>query len=190
MCGQIPTLNTSDPSSSSSLQTYFRDKKHPSSVLPPSSTPKDSIASVSIAPPPSTDPFQLPVGANLQGLTKSQRLFSVATRIDVRSLTISTDDEFYLFMAMRAERGWASFKMTAHKWVTETDLYNTRLEEVDRKASRTTVRKNPRALMDQLIAIEVKVIERLASGNYKCKHFSTYIISFMNNADPHLLKPI
>ena len=115
--------------------------------------------------PTSVNVFQLPVGPEFERLTKSQRLFSLATRTDVRSLEISGDTEFFLFMEMRAERQWASFRMTPHKWVTETNEYNARLHKQDAKA----IQKNPRALMDKLIVIEVKIMERIATNNFNCK---------------------
>jgi len=71
------------------------------------------VASSSTTPSKTIDAFQLPVSPDLQQLTPSQRIFSIATRTDIRSLTISGDVEFYLFMQLRAERGWATFKMTS-----------------------------------------------------------------------------
>ena len=118
----------------------------------------------------STDVFQLPVGPEFKKLTRSQRLFSLATRTDVRSLEISGDCEFYLFMAMRAERQWASFRMTPQKWVTETMEYNSRLQKEDPMA----IAKNPRALLDKLIAMEVTIIDRVATNNYKCMYTPWY----------------
>jgi hypothetical protein len=55
--------------------------------------------------------------------------------------------------------------MTPHKWVTETNEYNARLHKQDAKA----IQKNPRALMDKLIVIEVKIMERIATNNFNCK---------------------
>jgi len=136
----------------------------------------DRGAAISNQPAPSTiaststDIFQLPVGPELKKLTRSQRLFSLATRTDVRSLEISGGAEFYLFMEMRAERQWASFRMTPHKWVTETMEYNSRLQKRDP----TAVTKNPRALLDKLIAMEVKIIDRVATNNYKCMYAPRY----------------
>ena len=98
------------------MQDFFKDQK----VIPPASA----------NPPPAKlpiDAFQLPVSQDLQPLTKSHRIFSIATRTDVRSLTIFGDIEFFLFMKMRAEWKWASFMMTSHKWVSETAEFNARL---------------------------------------------------------------
>jgi len=75
-----------------------------------------------------------------------------------------------LFMAMRAERQWASFRMTLQKWVTETMEYNSRLQKEDP----TAIAKNPRALLDKLIAMEVTIIDRVATNNYKCMYTPWY----------------
>ena len=156
------------------LQAYFRDRR--GSISQPAKKPGTPTHAVTNVPASassnilkSVDIFQLPVSPDLQGLTKSQRLFSVATRIDVRSLTITGEAEFYLFMEMRAERGWASFKMTPHKWVVETANYNTRLEELNRRAGQLFIAKNPRALLDKLAAVEISVMSRLATQDFKCE---------------------
>jgi hypothetical protein len=137
------------------LQDYFKDKK----VTFSSTTLSQKSA------PTSVNVFQLPVDPEFERLTKSQRLFSLATGTDVRSLEISGDTEFFLFMEMRAEHQWASFRMTPHKWVTETNEYNARLRKQDAKA----IQKNPRALMDKLIVIEVKIMERIVTNNFNCE---------------------
>jgi hypothetical protein len=127
----------------------------------PPTTPVD-------ASPTSADVFSRPVDPKFEKLTRSERLFSLATRTNPRSLDISSNVEFYLFMEMRAERGWASFKMTSRKWVNETAEYNKRLTEKNRKAGLPTIEKNPRALLEKLTTIEAKVLERVATGNYTC----------------------
>lgn len=121
---------------------------------------------------PAADIFNLPVGPELQKLTKSQRLFSLATKVDIRSLKISTNIEFYLFMDMRSEEQWTSFKMTSRKWVTATDEYNRRLEDSNKKERCETFKKNPRALLDKLIEIEVSVLKRLVTQKFTCKFTS------------------
>jgi hypothetical protein len=129
----------------------------------------------------STDVFQLPIGPEFKKLTRSQRLFSLATHTDVRSLEISGDIEFYLFMEMRAERQWASFRMTPQKWVTETMEYNSRLQKQDP----TAITKNPRALLDKLIAMEVKIINRVATNNYKFMYAPSYQFNHLLTATFH-----
>lgn len=72
-------------------------------------------------------------------------------------------------MKMRAERGWASFKMSPQKWVVETAAYNTRLNELEKNKEIRTIPKNPRALVDKLMAIEIKVMYCLTTKDYTCK---------------------
>ena len=55
------------------------------------------------------DVSQLPVSPEFKKLARSQRLFSLATHTYARSLEISSNDEFNLFMAMRTERQWVVF---------------------------------------------------------------------------------
>jgi len=137
------------------LQNYFKDTK---AIAPPAAKPLTSSSTTNV--------FHLPVGPEFAKLTKSQRLFSIATQTDVRSLKISGNIEFYLFMEMRAEHQWASFRMTPPKWVVETREYNTRLQRRDANA----IHKNPRALLDKLIEMEVKILERITTNNFKCMY--------------------
>jgi hypothetical protein len=158
VCRQIPT--TVIPTAGN-IQAFFKDIKAITGTSTNKPTPKSKAAGV--------DVFHLPVSPDLQRLTKTQRLFSISTRTDIQSLTILGDIEFFLFMEMRAERGWASFKMTSQRWVTETTEFNLRLEKKNEAENRQTIKKNPRALLDKLLAIEVKVLERIAMNNYKCE---------------------
>ncbi|KAH9952137.1 hypothetical protein B0H21DRAFT_684053 [Amylocystis lapponica] len=121
---------------------------------PASSAPKVS-ASLPNLPP-----------VTISGDTPSQRLFSIATGIHPRSMTISSNDEFYLFMDLRNEKKWASFEMSPRKWVIAANEYNTRLEAFNRSKGASTIRKTPRALMDKLGEIEPKILARIASGRY------------------------
>lgn len=72
-------------------------------------------------------------------------------------------------MTMRAERQWASFKMTPLKWVMETKAYNERLEAANAKSNEkmVTIAKNPRALLDKLISVETDILERIAKQDFK-----------------------
>ncbi|KAG1777240.1 hypothetical protein EV702DRAFT_1005393 [Suillus placidus] len=90
--------------------------------------------------------------------TRSQRLFSIATGINPRSLTIQHSDEFYLFMNMRAEFKWLSYQMTSKRWVQATEEYNRRLVE---KMGRSVIQKNPQALLRALGDIEPKLMNRI-----------------------------
>ncbi|KAF8173269.1 hypothetical protein BJ912DRAFT_1065323 [Pholiota molesta] len=114
-------------------------------------------------------PLTLPPALRDEGLTPSQLLFSLGTSIDPRALHITEDNEFYLFMDMRAEFQWTTFGMTVSKWASATSVYNERLEELGRKKMLKIIKKNPRALMDKLNEIEPKIRERLSTRNYKSK---------------------
>jgi hypothetical protein len=65
-------------------------------------------------------------------MTLSQHFFTIATRIDARAMHITSNVEFQLFMDLRAEFGWISFKMTPKQWAAATETYNNRLQEKNR----------------------------------------------------------
>ena len=125
-------------------------------------------------PPAHTISSSLPL-ANVPKLTRSERLFSVTTHVDTRSMSIRDDDEFYLFMDMRAENKWVSFSMTPRKWVAATRSYNARLEALNLANRRITVAKNPRALADMLGEIEGRITNRILTNNFVCKLSWLYI---------------
>jgi hypothetical protein len=102
-------------------------------------------------------------------MTRSQHFFTIATRIDARAMQISGDTEFHLFMDMRAEFGWISFRMTPKQWALVTKTYNTRLEEKNRANGLETVKKNPQALLRKLGDIEVAVMNHVAKNDFKCE---------------------
>ncbi|EGO27964.1 hypothetical protein SERLADRAFT_406875 [Serpula lacrymans var. lacrymans S7.9] len=103
---------------------------------------------------------------NMPSISHSQRIFSIFTGIDPRSLVILTDREFYLFMDMRYQHKWVSFSMSAQKWVDATEMYNVALEELCTREGIDIVRKNPRALFDKLGDVETAIIERMSTNNY------------------------
>jgi hypothetical protein len=74
----------------------------------------------------------------MTGLTRSQSLFPTLTGINVHALSIETSDELFLFMDMRAELGWVSYK---NRWVLATANYNLRLEALNPR--RTYIPKRP-----------------------------------------------
>lgn len=80
-------------------------------------------------------------------------------------------------MQLCPEHGWASFKMTSHKWVAETAEFNARLEKCNAEANHQTIRKNLYALLDKLLAIKIKVMDRIATNNYKCECPLTVCVS-------------
>ncbi|KAF9525245.1 hypothetical protein CPB83DRAFT_870915 [Crepidotus variabilis] len=102
-------------------------------------------------------------------LTRSQLLFSVGTQVDVRSLSINSNLEFYLFMEMRDEFRWTSFGMTSHKWVSAVKIYNQRLVQRGKDEGVAVMAKSPRALMDKLSEIETRIFERVSTNNFKSR---------------------
>ena len=131
-------------------------------------SPRDSSMSSLVLQPLPTPPA---------GLTRSQLLFSIGTAMDVRSLAVQGDTEFYLFMEMRAEFQWTSFMMTSQKWVSATHIYNERLEQQTRVRGVLFIKKNPRALMEKLGEIEPKISKRLLTKNFKCLSFSSFDVT-------------
>ncbi|KAF7973294.1 hypothetical protein HWV62_15675 [Athelia sp. TMB] len=159
------TAGESGSSIKKTIDRYFPGTKTLS--VTPTSTTKPSSTLVQAKATGSVDVFSLPVDKSLQNLTKSQRLFTLGTGINVRALKISGDIEFFLFMTMREERQWASFKMTPTKWAVETKLYNTRL--VEYPGSTAVVLKHPRALLEKLSAVQTDIIKRLRKNDYKAR---------------------
>jgi hypothetical protein len=100
------------------------------------------------------------------GQTRSQRLFSISTGIDPRSLTFQSSDEFYMFMDMRAEFKWLSYQMTSKRWVLATEEYNCRLMK---KNGQSVVPKNPQALLCALGDIEPKLMSKITKNDYTCE---------------------
>ncbi|KAG1724590.1 hypothetical protein EDD22DRAFT_961786 [Suillus occidentalis] len=103
-------------------------------------------------------------------MTRSQHFFTIATRIDARAMQISGDVEFHLFMDMRAECAWISFKMTPRQWAVATESYNT-ISEKNHAIGLETVKKNPQALLRKLGEIEVAMMNCVAKNNFKCDSF-------------------
>ncbi|KAG2085011.1 uncharacterized protein F5147DRAFT_782255 [Suillus discolor] len=127
--------------------------------------PKAASAQAGNNNPPIT-PDQRYTGINEAGQTRSQRLFSIATGIDPRSLTFQNSDEFYLFMNMRAEFKWLSYQMTSKRWVLATEEYNHRLVET---MGQSIIQKNPQALLRALGDIEPKLMNRIIKDEYTSK---------------------
>lgn len=102
-------------------------------------------------------------------LTRCQQFFSRFSGMDVRALSIIGSDEFFLFMDLRAENEWATFRMTPRKWVHATEEFNKRLEIQNHAKGLPTIAKNPRALIDKLGEVEPKIISRLIRKDYSCE---------------------
>ncbi|KAF8191327.1 hypothetical protein BJ912DRAFT_849553, partial [Pholiota molesta] len=145
------------------------------SVLPATSASgsQSTSAALPLPPKPSLDmlrrPLRIPSTLHDKDLTRSQIIFSIGTSVDPRALRISGDDEFYLFMDMRAELQWISFAMTTPKWAIATKAYNNRLEKLGKEKDLIIVQKNPRALMDKLSEIEPVISDRHTRKDYICK---------------------
>ncbi|KAK7678884.1 hypothetical protein QCA50_018024 [Cerrena zonata] len=112
----------------------------------------------------------LPVPMDGQKLTRSQRLFAGMTGIAPQSLSISNNDEFFLFMEMREEFGWATFNMSAANYVRATEEYSARLTAQNASKGQVSVyKKNPKALMEKLTTIEDQIMVRIASNDFTSK---------------------
>ncbi|KAF8054908.1 hypothetical protein FPV67DRAFT_1681291 [Lyophyllum atratum] len=140
------------------VQSFFKARKTRSSScasLEPSSLPSLAIIASTTATSnsvtamaPSLD-APLKLSSNHPNLTRSQG-----------------NDEFFLFMDLRLEEGWASFNMNAQRWVAATDAYNRRLQALCEKRNIPFIKKNPRALLDKLGEIEPQIKRRIATGDY------------------------
>jgi hypothetical protein len=108
----------------------------------------------------------------VDGLTRSQQLFSLTTSIDPRSLLIQGDGEFFLFMDMRAELKWISHEMTPRRWVEATAEYNKRMVTKRLGSGPSVVLKHPLALSRKLGELEPRLMSRILKADYKCKYYS------------------
>lgn len=73
-------------------------------------------------------------------------------------------------MEMRSQKGWASFRMNSNKWVVETAEYNRRLAATNQSRGLETIKKHPRALLEKLLKIEIKVVERIQTNDFSCEY--------------------
>lgn len=105
-------------------------------------------------------------------LPPSSQLFSNLTKVHARALAIGRGDEYFLFMDMRAERGWASFKMNNARWAQATQDYNNRLRAKTPPGQHYDgMKKHPRALIDKLASTEAAVLQRINTKDYMCTSF-------------------
>ncbi|KAI1781644.1 hypothetical protein LXA43DRAFT_908157 [Ganoderma leucocontextum] len=108
----------------------------------------------------------------ISGLTRSQRVFSVASGgIDPRSLSLASIDydEFKLFLRLRVEGKWATHIMTPFDWVCAASTYNKELYRLNQATATERPLKTPRALMAKLFDLEQKLIGRIISNNYQSR---------------------
>ena len=109
----------------------------------------------------------LPVPSDSRLLTRSERLFKAHTGIHPMSLRIDGNDEYYLFMDLRAQNRWASYLMTSGMYVEATKIYNQALEEFHHnKPGPRPIPKSPRAIMEELGRTEALVLARLAKQDF------------------------
>lgn len=158
------------------IHAIFKPQQ-PSSTASATSTLVASHGNINLEP--------LPLPADKTSLTRSQLIFSLATQTDPRTLIIQRGDEFFLFMDLRAEHQWASYKMTSHKWILATKAYNLRLQSSCSSKGLSYIAKNPRALMDKLSEIEQMIAHRISTGNYMCTYFY-FIFLVMADIAPQL----
>ncbi|EGO24993.1 hypothetical protein SERLADRAFT_438585 [Serpula lacrymans var. lacrymans S7.9] len=145
------------PSTSNIISMFFAPGSK--TVAPKCPSDKHTSQNLMAAFSPLADP-------NLNGLSRFQRIFSILTGIDPRSLTLNSSAKFFLFMDMRLQNKWALFSMTSQKWVLATADYNSRLEKLPKSGGSPAVMKNPRALFDKLGEIETKIVKRIKSNNF------------------------
>jgi hypothetical protein len=118
--------------------------------------------SPSVSTPESSTSFILPPSVLTDGLTRTQLVFARHTGIDPRSLTLDSR-EYFLFMELRAEYKWQSWNID---WRKVTTHFN----DANKEKHPGVALKWPKALINTLAKVEVKILERLASGNYVCKY--------------------
>ncbi|RDX47536.1 hypothetical protein OH76DRAFT_1456744 [Lentinus brumalis] len=156
-----PLPTTSTPSSSSSTSTstlapwlapLCQLTRHQALRVPASAAQSLDTALLSpLSPPPDSNPGKL---------TPSERLFLAATSINIRSLKISDDVEFFTFMDLREKCKWTSFGMTSRMWTPERCRAQGLPEPLP---------KHPRALVEKLGEVETKIVRRLATNDFKSK---------------------
>lgn len=105
----LSLTDTPTATTSTSSQEFFQTFYRPPKSLSNTQVSNRPFATSTGTPQQLNDLSKLPVHPELQNMTQSQRLFSITTGINARSLTISSNDEFFLFMELQAERQWASF---------------------------------------------------------------------------------
>ena len=99
-------------------------------------------------------------------LTKKQLYFLSSSKTDPRSYTIERGREFFIYMDLREQRQWSSFRMTPKSWQDATRLLN---EELREQLSSSAPPKIPRALVDKLAEVEQRILQRIQTGNHKCE---------------------
>src|ERR1700690_2596172 len=73
--------------------------------------------------------------------------------------------------APRISECLSRIKMTPRKWVLTTQNYHSRLEALNLTRHYINVPKNPRALMEMLGEVELKVASRILKNDFICESF-------------------
>ncbi|KAI1782342.1 hypothetical protein LXA43DRAFT_906053 [Ganoderma leucocontextum] len=120
-------------------------------------------------PVPNTTYFPRPT---VSGLTRSQRVFSIASGgVHPSSLSLTSIDyqEFNLFLRLRSRYRWTTSTMSPYHWVCAASVYNKELEQLNETTHTPRPLKTPRALMDKLFQLEPKLIARIISEDYDAR---------------------
>ncbi|EKM49144.1 uncharacterized protein PHACADRAFT_107413 [Phanerochaete carnosa HHB-10118-sp] len=174
----VTGIATSAPAATSGAATQpLATSRHPASAASTVTVTARQAVQGHLSASKLSDPLPLPADLNSQGLTRSQRIFAISSGMDPRSLHIDSDEEFYLFMDLRAEQQWRSFAMNSHKYVEATHLFNATLATRAREKGFPYVAKNPRAILDKLGEMETAVLKRIKHQSFTCTyayhHFET-----------------
>src|SRR5882762_3399879 len=161
------------------IKEYFKQNKVPPSTskLPLPSPPTDSQSTPLTTTCAELESLSAAV-SSLPNLTRSQRLFSTRTEIRADTLKITTTEEFMLFMKLRQEHSWVSYHMSAKRWAEATQLYNYELTQHLLAKGVKAAPKHPSALIDKLTKVETQVLQKVATGNYKCE-FTSCLLSVL-----------
>lgn len=108
------------------------------------------------------------------GLTRSQMLFAIATRIDPRSLTIRDDSEYFLPTEPRERHQRATTPKDRVKAAEPPD----EAPDLHRRTKGLLLpaKKNPRAIMDELNKTEIKVLDRIARQDFACTYLQSCVV--------------
>lgn len=103
-------------------------------------------------------------------MTRSQAIYQAWSKQNPLASMISGNDEFFLFMDMRADLQWYSPLLTPAAIDEATRKYNEKLQQLCREKGQPFVRKLPQALINKLTAIEELVKRRLREQRFACAY--------------------
>ncbi|KAI1782658.1 hypothetical protein LXA43DRAFT_1103634 [Ganoderma leucocontextum] len=112
----------------------------------------------------------------IAGLTRSQKVFSIATGIDPRVLTFSKNTswrEFELFMKLRDTHKWVTYKMTPFHFVCAASTYNAAISQINQTGGEQFPLKTPRAILEKLGDIEAQIFVHVRDNNFESKSGGT-----------------